>query len=774
MLAEIFIPDSYRVSLFALPPLLTAGTMLALGVKVLFRERDSRVRIAFFIMAASAALWLSSYSLMYCAQTAGVAAAWSKLGHVGITFIPAAVFHFTVAALQIYKRYKLRGWLTWGISAAFLYAVFSGDALVTGVRIYGWGYYPLYGWLGILFVGFFFSLMALSLHEYWRAYRSALPGPSKFRSRALFAAFCIAYLGSFDYLAAFGLPVYPFGYVPVLGFILMVSRTIRRYRLVSITPELAARDIIRAMVDALLIMDNEGIVRVGNHSACQIFSRSEADLEGSSVAALAQDLASPTDHLAHRIIEGSLRDHECTAHNGRMALSLSSFVMRDAENNPIATICMIRDITQARAAQRQIERHTERQAALHELNLAATSTLELHAVLNVLLERTEALVPRAATTVMLLGSSNRELRKLACRGIDEKIWKSEPMAQGGSAHPVLRLKDATEVVDIRECSEDNWDPAFFVSRGYRSCLALPLIAQNRVIGVLSFYSRDQRRYSDEEKSFLRSLAGQAAVAINNSELYEQTSRQAAALEKAHRVRDDFLSVMSHELRTPLNVISGYTKLVREGVMGEINAEQRKALDKVSRHADELLFMVNSIMNATKIEGGALTLDRQEFLLTDLLDEIKTLYDYPRSKEVSLEWDYPGDLPSLRSDRDKLKHILQNLINNALKFTDAGSVMVTARQTGEPTGVELTVADTGIGIPAEDLPLIFDRFRQVDNSRTRAHGGVGLGLHIVRTFTELLGGKIKVASKPSHGSSFTVAFPCGDQEHGETIAGIVMR
>ena len=773
MLTQILTPDAYRVSLFALPPLLTASTILALGVKVLRRERDSRVSLSFFIMTVTAALWLSSYALMYCAQTAAVAAAWSRLGQVGVMFIPAAVYHFTVAALQIYKRHKLRAWLVWAISAAFVFTVFSGDALVEGVRIYGWGYYPRYGWLGVLFIGFFFALMALSLREYWRAYRCTLPGASKFRSRDLLAAFCIAYLGSFDYLAAFGVPVYPFGYIPILGFIVIVSRTIRRYRLVSITPELAAREIIHAMEDALLIMDNEGIVRVGNHSACQIFSKSEAEIEGSSVVALAQGLTSPADQLARRIIEGSLRDHECTAHNGATALSLSSFVMRDPENNPVATICMIRDITRAKAAQRQIERHTERQSALHELNLAATSTLELRAVLNVLLERVEALVPHAATTVMLLGPSNQGLRKLACRGIDENMWKLEPASQGGSDHPVLRLKEPVEVLDIRPCSGEGLDHAFFVSHGYLSCLALPLVAQNRAIGVLSFYCRDQRHYSDEEKSFLRSLAGQAAVAINNSELYEQTSRQAAALEKANHVRDDFLSVMSHELRTPLNVISGYTKLVQEGVIGEINSEQRKALDKVSRHADELLFMVNSIMNATKIEGGALTLDRQEFLLIDLLDELKTLYDYPRSKEVSLDWDYPGDLPSLQSDRDKLKHILQNLINNALKFTDAGSVTVTARQIGEQAGdVELTVADTGIGIPAEDLPLIFDRFRQVDSSRTRAHGGVGLGLHIVRTFTELLGGKIKVTSRPGQGSIFTITFPCADRKGAAADAGIV--
>ncbi|HEX9787672.1 MAG TPA: histidine kinase dimerization/phospho-acceptor domain-containing protein, partial [Candidatus Binatia bacterium] len=608
MLAEIFTPDHYRASLFALPPLLTASTVLALGLKVLRRERDSRVSIAFFIMTATAALWLASYSLMYCAQTARVAAAWSMLGHIGITLIPASVYHFTVAALQLYGRYRRRVWLVWAICAAFLATVFFGNAFLTGLRLYDWGYYPHYGWMGTLFIGFFFALMALSLREYWTAYRSALPGASKLRIRGLLSAFCIAYLGSFDYLAALGVPLYPFGYLPVLGFIILVGRTIRRYRLVNITPELAAKEIIHAMDDALLVMDNEGIVRVANRSACQIFSRAEAELEGASMAALAQDLGAEAGQLASRIVDGSLRDHECTAHDGKTALSLSSFLMRDADDHHIATLCMIRDITESKTAQRQIERHTAQRAALYELNLAATSTLELRAVLNVLLERLAVFVPHTATTVLLLGKADPPLRKVACRGIDEKAWYSEPRAVLDRTHPVLQAKDIISLPDIRLSFDARLDAAYFIGQGFRSYLGLPLIAQNQVIGILSFYSREVRRYGDEEISFLRSLAAQAAVAIHNSGLYEHTSRQAAALEKANRVKEDFLSVMSHELRTPLNVISGYTKLVQEGMMGEVNAEQRKALDKVGRHADELLFMVNSIMNATKIEAEALTID----------------------------------------------------------------------------------------------------------------------------------------------------------------------
>jgi len=369
-------------------------------------------------------------------------------------------------------------------------------------------------------------------------------------------------------------------------------------------------------------------------------------------------------------------------------------------------------------------------------------------------------VPGTTTTVLLIDESE-QMRRVACRGADEAAWQAAP-DEGAPSHPVVRSKEVILVANL-QIAQAGLDSDFFVAQGFRSYLGLPLIAKDRVSGVLSFYSRQERHYSDEEINFLRSLAAQVAVAIHNSQLYEQTRRQALALEKANLVREDFLGVMSHELRTPLNVISGYARLIQEGIMGDVTPEQKKALDKVGHHADELLFMVNSIMNATKIEAGAISADPEKFPLSDLLDELKMLYDYPFGKDLAIHWDYSAGLPPLFTDRDKLKHILQNLINNALKFTEEGSIAVTARAAAEPNAVEITVTDTGIGIPRDELPRIFQRFRQIDSTRTRSHGGVGLGLHIVKTFTELLKGTVQVASEPGRGSSFTITLPALEEE-----------
>jgi signal transduction histidine kinase len=149
---------------------------------------------------------------------------------------------------------------------------------------------------------------------------------------------------------------------------------------------------------------------------------------------------------------------------------------------------------------------------------------------------------------------------------------------------------------------------------------------------------------------------------------------------------------------------------------------------------------------------------QEVNLGDLLSELKSTYDVPADKDLALEWIYPADLPSVKTDRDRLEKILRNLIDNAVKFTEKGKVTVSARFFADSGKAEFEVEDTGIGIPEESLPVIFDIFRQADSSDRRAYEGVGLGLYIARKLTHLLGGVVEVKSEPGRGSRFKVTIP----------------
>jgi signal transduction histidine kinase len=231
------------------------------------------------------------------------------------------------------------------------------------------------------------------------------------------------------------------------------------------------------------------------------------------------------------------------------------------------------------------------------------------------------------------------------------------------------------------------------------------------------------------------------------------------LVKANKAKDEFLRIMSHELRTPLNVLLGYSQLVKDGTFGTINQKQENALDKVIGRAKELMNMISEILRATSIEAGKVKAEMFQIHMGELLDDLKSNYDLPLDKNLTFTWDYPAEPRTISTDGDKLKHILQNLINNAVKFTDEGSITLTARYFPEAQSAEFKVVDTGIGIDQEKIPSIFEMFHQIDSSETRNHGGVGLGLYIVKKYTEVLGGQIQVNSEPGKGSAFTVTIPC---------------
>jgi signal transduction histidine kinase len=321
--------------------------------------------------------------------------------------------------------------------------------------------------------------------------------------------------------------------------------------------------------------------------------------------------------------------------------------------------------------------------------------------------------------------------------------------------------------------------------GYRFFAAFPLKSKERTLGTINCIGTDRRELTDGEIQLLEAISDQLAVAIENSELYhdvrlkvDELQRKTSELEQANSIKDDFLSVISHELRTPINVIMGYTSLFNDGVLGEIKPEQQEAVAKIARETKNLLEMINTLLFATTLETGQITIESQEFKVDSLMEELRTNYTATAPTRVIMEWQCPADLPGLNTDRRKLKQILDNLIGNAIKFTEEGSVTIAVRVadrrehsaksigsacdppalSAQPLFLEFTVSDTGVGIPGEKLDKIFDKFYQADSSGTRSFGGVGLGLYIAKKFTELLGGRLSVASTEGVGSTFTLTVP----------------
>jgi PAS domain S-box-containing protein len=225
------------------------------------------------------------------------------------------------------------------------------------------------------------------------------------------------------------------------------------------------------------------------------------------------------------------------------------------------------------------------------------------------------------------------------------------------------------------------------------------------------------------------------------------------------MKNTFLAIVSHELRTPLNAILGYAEMIKEAIYGPVNEKQVRASDRIMANSHRLLDIVSDLLDQAQMEAGKLALHVRSFRPVDLLDNIHGVMDkIAADKGLALTSELDPDMPELiKGDIARLQQILVNLINNAIKFTEEGSVSVNLKRSGRSHWA-LVVTDSGIGIPESELPTIFEAFRQVDSTATRKYGGFGLGLSIVKQLTELMGGNVTVTSKMGVGTIFTATLP----------------
>lgn len=245
----------------------------------------------------------------------------------------------------------------------------------------------------------------------------------------------------------------------------------------------------------------------------------------------------------------------------------------------------------------------------------------------------------------------------------------------------------------------------------------------------------------------------------NNRLIEQNQelkKSHAKLKEADHLKSNFLMIMSHELRTPLNAVLVFSSLLKNGVYGKINNHQEKSLELILNSGHRLLSLIEDLLDLSKIEAGEIGLLLSEFTLDELLVEtIDNLKEFAEKKNLKLQVE-SDNIPRIYGDKNKVKYILMSLIENAIKFTDEGEILIKSKLNSN--SFYIIVKDTGIGIKEEDYNRIYDEFIQLDNSSTREYGGIGLGLTISKKFIELHGGKITVKSVLGTGTKFEVELP----------------
>jgi signal transduction histidine kinase/DNA-binding response OmpR family regulator len=311
----------------------------------------------------------------------------------------------------------------------------------------------------------------------------------------------------------------------------------------------------------------------------------------------------------------------------------------------------------------------------------------------------------------------------------------------------------------------------------RETVHIPLIYFDHVVGVLALGAT--QAFTAKARNALTAIAPSLAVALANAAANERVAEQsrrlteqnelleeqrsriartAEELQHAGALKDRFLASVSHELRTPMTVILGFTGTLLRGSQGELNAPQRESLERVQRNAKLLLALINDILDISKIQAGKLELDTRRISVAAFLGQVETDFrEAARKKGLELDVSVSRNLEEVSTDPAKLTQIVTNLVSNALKFTESGSIRIRAEEKGRDAWT-LTVSDTGIGIPEAEQSTIFEEFRQGEAPEHRGRGGTGLGLAIVKRLSLLLGGTISLRSARGEGSEFTLSLP----------------
>jgi signal transduction histidine kinase/CheY-like chemotaxis protein len=403
--------------------------------------------------------------------------------------------------------------------------------------------------------------------------------------------------------------------------------------------------------------------------------------------------------------------------------------------------------------------------ALGAVGQAESFSLNLTEVLNTIITQAVQVSGTDGGSIYGFDEDAREFRIEAVCGTAPETFEALRRTRIGLDDTFLgkaaTLGRSLELPDLRRVPLDPY-LSVLAEGGWRSLVAVPMIRAERIVGAMVVRRHKSGPISQEICDLLETFASQSALALVNAKLYRQLERQSAALEVASQHKSEFLASMSHELRTPLNAIIGFSEVLLERMFGELNERQDDYLRDILSSGKHLLELLNDILDLSKIEAGQMDLNRSEFAVSESLEYcLSMVRERALKQRILLSLDVDPEVGLLNADRLRFRQVVLNLLSNAVKFTPEGG-RVDVRAFIRDQDLVVLVADTGVGVPAEDRERIFDSFQQGTRPSGQAEG-TGLGLTLSKRILELHGGSIWVESEPGQGSTFGITLPAGSGE-----------
>ena len=532
--------------------------------------------------------------------------------------------------------------------------------------------------------------------------------------------------------------------------------------------------------NAVFVTDLEGRIQYANPAFQKVYGFSPEEAIGNTPRILKSG-ASPDEYYKRfweTLLAGETVSDETInkTKDGRLIpIAGTTSPILDETGKIIGFLAVQQDITERKLSEETLKRRNDYLAASSEIGRLVTSTLDL----NTIFTRTVNLISErfgfyyAAIYIIEETGFNAVLRE-ATGEAGEKMKAQRYSIVVGSQSIIGKVAESTEPILV---NDTDLEPLYLANPYLletRSEVAIPLRIGSRIVGVIDIQSTQVEAFTKDDLSVLQSLADQVAVAIDNARSYELSQQLIKDLREVDQLKSQFLANMSHELRTPLNSIIGFSRVILKGIDGPVTEMQQQDLSAIYNSGQHLLGLINDILDLARIEAGKMELNFEEVSLAEMTTSVmSTAKGLVKEKPIQLLQRIPQNMPAVRGDTMRVRQVLLNLISNASKFTDEGSITVeTTVQKGSTGKLEalINVIDTGPGISIEDQKKLFQAFSQVDGSATRKSGGSGLGLSICANLVQLHGGRIGVHSEVGKGSTFWFTLPLYHQPQQDIPEG----